>query len=161
MSCVGLFVFFFKQKTAYEMRISDWSSDVCSSDLFAQLLADVISGLVGVFAFFAIAFVITLVLLYLYTRSVRLTLVALVVALLPVLWLVGILPLIGFGIDPMSILVPFLIFSIGVSHAVQMTNAWRAEVVRGSTAEIGRAACRERVCQNVEISGVDVSLKKK
>src|SRR3546814_4606734 len=28
-------VFFFKQKTAYEMRISDWSSDVCSSDLFA------------------------------------------------------------------------------------------------------------------------------
>src|SRR3546814_7012156 len=30
--------FFFKQKTAYEMRISDWSSDVCSSDLVAQLL---------------------------------------------------------------------------------------------------------------------------
>src|SRR3546814_5140646 len=28
--------FFFKQKTAYEMRISDWSSDVCSSDLYAQ-----------------------------------------------------------------------------------------------------------------------------
>src|SRR3546814_19154533 len=34
-SCVSylLFFFFFKQKTAYEMRISDWSSDVCSSDL--------------------------------------------------------------------------------------------------------------------------------
>src|SRR3546814_10748240 len=31
--------FFFKQKTAYDMRISDWSSDVCSSDLFDQLLA--------------------------------------------------------------------------------------------------------------------------
>src|SRR3546814_1033580 len=32
--CFGWFdVFFFKQKTAYEMRISDWSSDVCSSDL--------------------------------------------------------------------------------------------------------------------------------
>src|SRR3546814_4194757 len=30
---VGFCVFFFKQKTAYEMRISDWSSDVCSSDL--------------------------------------------------------------------------------------------------------------------------------
>src|SRR3546814_2956621 len=29
-----VFIFFFKQKTAYEMRISDWSSDVCSSDLF-------------------------------------------------------------------------------------------------------------------------------
>src|SRR3546814_5057776 len=33
MCCVFLFIFFFKQKTAYEMRISDWSSDVCSSDL--------------------------------------------------------------------------------------------------------------------------------
>src|SRR3546814_3649685 len=31
--CLCFFVFFFKQKTAYEMRISDWSSDVCSSDL--------------------------------------------------------------------------------------------------------------------------------
>src|SRR3546814_6133140 len=36
--CVFLaFVFFFKQKTAYDMRISDWSSDVCSSDLAARL----------------------------------------------------------------------------------------------------------------------------
>src|SRR3546814_8792501 len=32
-----LFFFFFKQKTAYEMRISEWSSDVCSSDLFPQV----------------------------------------------------------------------------------------------------------------------------
>src|SRR3546814_18803973 len=38
-----VFIFFFKQKTAYEMRISDWSSDVCSSDLssnFERLLFD-------------------------------------------------------------------------------------------------------------------------
>src|SRR3546814_2442104 len=33
MMCMDLLIFFFKQKTAYEMRISDWSSDVCSSDL--------------------------------------------------------------------------------------------------------------------------------
>src|SRR3546814_10357735 len=33
ITCCVTFVFFFKQKTAYEMRISDWSSDVCSSDL--------------------------------------------------------------------------------------------------------------------------------
>src|SRR3546814_14627688 len=32
-----LFIFFFQQKTAYEMRISDWSSDVCSSDLAMEL----------------------------------------------------------------------------------------------------------------------------
>src|SRR3546814_1831686 len=37
-TCVFLIFFFFKQKTAYEMRISDWSSDVCSSDLFLVYL---------------------------------------------------------------------------------------------------------------------------
>src|SRR3546814_2580133 len=41
MSVCSLYVFFFKQKTAYEMRISDWSSDVCSSDLHQRgALAD-------------------------------------------------------------------------------------------------------------------------
>ncbi len=100
---------------------------------FARLLGDVINGLIGVFGFFALAFVITLLLLLAYTRSLRITLVALAVALLPVLWLLGTLPILGLGVDPMSILVPFLIFSIGVSHAVQMTNAWRQEIVAGQT----------------------------
>src|SRR3546814_9138143 len=36
--CSVVFFFFFKQKTAYEIRISDWSSDVCSSDLFNERL---------------------------------------------------------------------------------------------------------------------------
>src|SRR3546814_6119007 len=35
-----VYFFFFKQKTAYEMRISDWSSDVCSSDLSGQILLE-------------------------------------------------------------------------------------------------------------------------
>src|SRR3546814_12335019 len=38
----GFLIFFFKQKTAYEMRISDWSSDVCSSDLAAMMLTQVL-----------------------------------------------------------------------------------------------------------------------
>src|SRR3546814_3819145 len=37
--CMFLYFFFFKQKTAYEMRISDWSSDVCSSDLQRLVVA--------------------------------------------------------------------------------------------------------------------------
>src|SRR3546814_9523216 len=39
-----LCVFFFKQKTAYEVRISDWSSDVCSSDLWARFRTEALSG---------------------------------------------------------------------------------------------------------------------
>src|SRR3546814_19795017 len=42
-----MFVFFFKQKTAYEMRISDWSSDVCSSDLVPHFLAAASMGQVS------------------------------------------------------------------------------------------------------------------
>src|SRR3546814_10488777 len=38
--------FFFKQKTAYEMRISDWSSDVCSSDLIGERLPRALLSLV-------------------------------------------------------------------------------------------------------------------
>ncbi|MGH8458134.1 MAG: efflux RND transporter permease subunit, partial [Nevskiales bacterium] len=123
----------------------DYNKDVeVNIQGFAQLLGDVIQGLIGVFAFFLLAFFITLGLLFAYTRSLRMTLVAMVVALLPVLWLIGILPLIGFGIDPMSILVPFLIFSIGVSHAVQMTNAWRLEAAGGaSSIEASRTAFRK------------------
>ncbi len=98
---------------------------------FAKVLGDVMDGLITVISFFGLAFLITAVLLWLYSRSVNLTALALVVALLPVVWLLGLLPLGGYGIDPMSILVPFLVFSIGVSHAVQMTNAWKQEVRAG------------------------------
>ena len=99
---------------------------------FAKLVGDVVEGLNTVMLFFVMAFLITAGLLWLYSRSLKLTLVALAVALLPVIWLLGLLPLLGLGIDPMSILVPFLIFSIGVSNAVQMTNAWKQDVLAGS-----------------------------
>ncbi len=103
---------------------------------FAKAVGDIADGAVGVIAFFGVAFVITALLLFFYSGSLRLTVLALSCALTPVIWLLGILPLIGFGIDPLSILVPFLIFSIGVSHAVQMTNVWKHEVVQGHAAPL-------------------------
>lgn len=99
---------------------------------FSKVIGDVMDGIDGVLGFFAVAFAVTALLLLAYTRSLRMSALALAVALMPVIWLLGVLPLIGYGIDPMSILVPFLIFSIGVSHAVQMTNAWRQAVHAGS-----------------------------
>jgi len=99
---------------------------------FAKAVGDIASGAQGVVAFFGIAFVITAVLMYWFVKDVKLTAISLVVAMMPVLWLLGTLPIIGFGIDPLSILVPFLIFSIGVSHAVQMTKTWEREVAQGA-----------------------------
>lgn len=101
---------------------------------FSKVLGDVMDGLTTVMTFFAIAFIVTAIMLRMYTKSTNLTVVALAVALLPVIWLLGLLPLIGYGIDPMSILVPFMIFSIGVSHAVQMTGAWKLDVRAGFSA---------------------------
>ena len=99
---------------------------------FAKAIGDIRDGARGVLAFFGVAFVITLALMYFFVKDWRLTGVALVVAMMPVLWLLGTLPILGYGIDPLSILVPFLIFSIGVSHAVQMSKTWEREVVSGT-----------------------------
>jgi uncharacterized protein len=98
---------------------------------FAKAVGDIRDGARGVITFFGVAFAITLALMLWFVKDLKLTLVALVVAMMPVLWLLGTLPILGYGIDPLSILVPFLIFSIGVSHAVQMTKTWEREVVSG------------------------------
>jgi predicted RND superfamily exporter protein len=99
---------------------------------FAKSIGDIAAGAAGVLVFFGIAFVVTALLLYWYSGSLKLSACALVCAMVPVVWLLGLLPIMGLGLDPMSILVPFLIFSIGVSHAVQMTNAWKLETLRGA-----------------------------
>ncbi len=100
---------------------------------FAKAVGDITAGARGVVLFFGLSFFITALLLFWYSGSVKLAGLTLVAAMIPVIWLLGLLPIIGFGIDPMSILVPFLIFAIGVSHAVQMTHAWRLEVIGGAS----------------------------
>jgi len=99
---------------------------------FAKAVGDIAKGAAGVLVFFGVAFVITALLLFWYSGSVMITALALICAIVPVIWLLGLLPVFGLGLDPMSILVPFLIFSIAVSHAVQMTNAWKLETLHGA-----------------------------
>jgi len=99
---------------------------------FAKSMSDIAKGAAGVLVFFGVAFVVTAILLYWYSGSLMLTSLALICAIVPVIWLLGLLPVFGLGLDPMSILVPFLIFSIAVSHAVQMTNAWKLETLHGA-----------------------------
>ena len=99
---------------------------------FAKAVGDITDGARGVLAFIAVALALTALLLVFYFRSGKLAALALICALVPVVWLLGLLPVLGYGIDPLSVLVPFLIFSIGVSHAVQMTNAWKQETLQGA-----------------------------
>lgn len=100
---------------------------------FAKVIGDISNGAQNVIIFFAVSFVITALLVWFYSHSIRLTIPPLVCSLTAVVWQMGALNLLGFGLDPLSILVPFLIFAIGVSHSVQMVRAFRTDVYAGQT----------------------------
>lgn len=95
---------------------------------FAKVVGDVTDASAEVVGFFSVALVSTMLLLWLFCGSFRLSLLPLSAALTAVIWELGLLRLAGFGLDPFAILVPFLILSIGVSHGVQYINAWGHEV---------------------------------
>lgn len=99
---------------------------------FAKIVGDITAGAKRVILFFAISFLITGILVYYYSQSFLTGLTPLFCSLIAVVWQLGSLPLLGFGIDPMSILVPFLILAIGVSHGVQMISAVRVEIYLGA-----------------------------
>ncbi|WP_160495116.1 RND family transporter [Pseudomonas sp. L-22-4S-12] len=89
---------------------------------FAKKVGDLIDGLIMVVAFFGIALAITLVLLYWFSWCIRSTISVVSTTLIAVVWQLGLMHLVGFGLDPYSMLVPFLIFAIGISHGVQKIN---------------------------------------
>lgn len=99
---------------------------------FAKVIGDITAGASRVVLFFAVAFLITALLVYVYSHSLKITVLPLACSLIAVVWQLGLLTLLGYGIDPMGILVPFLIFAIGVSHGVQMVSANGAELLRGA-----------------------------
>jgi predicted RND superfamily exporter protein len=99
---------------------------------FAKLAGDLIAGLMQVMAYFAIAAVVALVILYLYTRCVRSTLLVVACSLVAVAWQLGLVSMLGFELDPYSVLVPFLVFAIGVSHGAQKMNGIMQDIGRGT-----------------------------
>lgn len=99
---------------------------------FAQLVGDLIVGLIQVAVYFGAAAGIAAGVIYAYTRCVRSTLLVIACSLVAVLWQLGIVHLLGVDLDPYSILVPFLIFAIGVSHGAQKMNGIMQDIGRGT-----------------------------
>jgi len=99
---------------------------------FAKLVGDLLDGLLAVIGFFAIAVMIATLLLFLYTRCIRSTVMVIFITLIAVTWQLGILSILGFELDPFSILVPFLVFAIGVSHGAQKLNGVLQDIGRGT-----------------------------
>ena len=99
---------------------------------FAKIIGSLLDGLLQVMMYFGVAILIAAAILYSFTRCVRSTFVVLLCSLIAVIWQIGILRLIGLGLDPFSVLVPFLIFAIGVSHGAQKMNGIQQDVGRGT-----------------------------
>ena len=111
---------------------------------FAKIMGDIRDGALNVVTFFGITVLLTALLVWLYAQSFWFAALPLGCSIAAVAWQLGLLNLLGYGIDPMSILVPFLIFAIGVSHGVQMVRAFRAELFAGSDPlKSARAAFRQ------------------
>ena len=111
---------------------------------FAKMVGDISDGAASVVKFFAITIAFTWLLLFLYSSSVKLASLTVLCALVSVVWMLGALRLMGFGIDPMNMLTPFLIFAIAVSHGEQMINRFRGEIFFGGLEEGTVEELRER-----------------
>jgi uncharacterized protein len=113
---------------------SKYSSDDVAIHItgFAKVIGDLIEGAKVVAAFFALAVVISAAAVYWYTRCVRSTLLVVLCSLVAVVWQLGLLPLFGFTLDPYSMLVPFLVFAIGMSHGAQKMNGIMQDIGRGT-----------------------------
>lgn len=98
---------------------------------FAKKVGDLIEGIASIAWFAGITIVLTLLLLYWYSRCVAGTLVPIFTSIIAVFWQLGALNLLGYGLDPYSVLVPFLVFAIGISHGVQVVNAMAIEASKG------------------------------
>ena len=109
------------------------------------MISDIANEAYNVVIFFGLAFFLTVLAVYWYSRSWTLTFLPLLCSLTSLIWQFGMLKILGFGLDPLAILVPFLVFAIGVSHGIQQVNQITKEVIEGGTAEYAARASFSRL----------------
>jgi predicted RND superfamily exporter protein len=99
---------------------------------FAMVVGDMINDIKGIVIFFAISVMIALAVLFWYTRCWRSTILVVSASLIAVVWQLGIVPLLGYELTPYSVLIPFLVFAIGMSHGAQKMNGVMQDIGRGA-----------------------------
>ena len=99
---------------------------------FAKVVGDLIDGMKLILVFFLVALALATAMLFLYTRCVRSTLLVVACSLVAVAWELGLLPVLGYQLDPYTVLVPFLVFAIGMSHGAQKMNGIMQDIGRGA-----------------------------
>ncbi len=98
---------------------------------FGKKMHDMLEGAIEVAMFFFLAVGLTFVLMWLDTRCLRSSIMIIVCSLVAVVWQMGILVLLGQGMDTYSMLIPFLVFAMAVSHSVQITTSFAAAKTAG------------------------------
>jgi len=98
---------------------------------FAKVVGDIADGATSVITFAIVTILLTLLAVWYYVQSLKVAVVPIACSLVAVTWQLGTLVLLGYGIDPLGLLVPFLIFAIGVSHGVQKISAVKEAAVAG------------------------------
>ena len=114
---------------------------------FAQAVGDVTHGAQSIVMFFGISLAVAAFLLYLVSRSAYLTIATLTCSVIAVVWQLGIITALGYGIDPISVLIPFLILAIGVSHGVQIALSNVRLIGEGHSAEEAARISFERLLE--------------
>jgi hypothetical protein len=110
---------------------------------FAKVVGDIADGVPIVAIFATVTLALTFLFVWYHSQSLRIALVRILVSLVAVVWQFGFLVVLGYGIDPIGILVPFLIFAIGISHGVQIISAISEAVFQGADSlEAARRAVR-------------------
>ncbi|SMC92535.1 hypothetical protein SAMN02746065_11573 [Desulfocicer vacuolatum DSM 3385] len=117
---------------------------------FAKIVGDLIDGATRVGLFFLAAFLILLGLLWYNSKCWRSTLIRAVSSIVAVVWQMGLFQLLGYGLNPYSMLVPFLMFALGVSHGIQMFNAIVQQLVNGH----GKLMAVRRAYRQVYLPGL-------
>lgn len=103
---------------------------------YTMVVGDMILGIRKILLFFVVSIFITTSMLLWYTRSLRSTVLVITCTLIAVIWQLGIIPLFHYSLDPYSVLVPFLVFAIGVSHGAQKMNGVMQDIGRGTYKQI-------------------------
>lgn len=98
---------------------------------FTKFIGDISNEANDVLAFFALAFVLNALALWYYSRSLALTLAAVLCSAASIAWLLAIVHVLGLSLHPLGLIIPFLVYIIGVSHGVQQINLFLASMVRG------------------------------
>ncbi len=112
---------------------------------FAKFIGDIADGANDVLIFFILAFILTTLAVFIYSRSPQLTFLAVFCSLVSVVWQFGLLHLMDRNLDPLAVLVPFLVYAIGVSHGVQQINLIGTELSEGKSAEEAARATFRRL----------------